>query len=103
MAVRKVAPVNRQCRVHVGEQRLQPPFLHAAEHHEAGKEEADQQPFAQDQRRLMLLVGMREAKEEQQQREEDYEVVVENDDGCEEGEMHGDDPDRHIELTEALR
>jgi hypothetical protein len=50
IAVSAVALKNSAVGSEAGDDRLQPPLLHAAQHHQACQEKADQQAFAQDQR-----------------------------------------------------
>jgi hypothetical protein len=82
-------------RPQAGHHGLQPPLLHAAQHHQAGQEEADQQTFLQDQRVLVAVVSLGKAEEQQEQAEEQHRMVGQQHHRGEEGQVDQGHQRRH--------
>lgn len=86
-------------RVHLAEQGLQPPTLEAAERHQAGQEEPDQQAALEVELLLVLTGHLDEAQEEQEETQEEDHVVGVEDDPTHEDDVDHVQPHRHLHET----
>ena len=78
---------------------LQPPLLHAAQHHQPRQEEAHQQCLFEDERALVACIGLRVAQEHQKDAQKHHRVVCKQHHARQQRNVHSGHTHRHRALV----